>query len=72
MVGVRNRDGLVHSFSDVGIINGPENDFVLTVFLFSDQQLLFDVANPLIARISQTIFNAYNLNHQISWPFPEN
>lgn len=66
------RDGLVHSFSDVGIIYGPENDFVLTVFLFSDQQLLFDVANPLIARISQTIFNAYNLNHQISWPFPEN
>jgi beta-lactamase class A len=66
------RDGLVHSFSDVGIIYGPENDFVLTVFLFSDQQLLFDVANPLIARISQTIFNAYNLNHQIAWPFPEN
>jgi beta-lactamase class A len=66
------RDGLVHSFSDVGIIYGPENDFVLSVFLFSEQQLLFDVANPLIARISQTIFNAYNLNHQIAWPFPEN
>jgi len=66
------RDGLVHSFSDVGIIYGPENDFVLTIFLFSDQQLLFDDANPLIARISQTIFNAYNLNHQIAWPFPEN
>ena len=66
------QDGLVHSFSDVGIVFGPENDFVLTIFLYSEDQLLFDVANPLVARISQAIYNAYNLNHQIAWPFPEN
>ncbi len=66
------RDGLVHSFSDVAIVYGPESDFVLTIFLFSNEQLLFDVANPIIARVSQTIFNAYNLDHQVSWPFPEN
>jgi beta-lactamase class A len=66
------QDGLVHSFSDVGIVLGPENDFVLTIFLYSEDQLLFDVANPLVARISQAIYNAYNLNHQIAWPFPEN
>lgn len=66
------RDGLVHSFSDVAIVYGPQSDFVLTIFLYSDEQLLFDVANPIIARVTQTIFNAYNLDHQISWPFPEN
>ena len=65
------RDGLVHSFSDVAIVYGPESDFVVTIFLYSQDQLLFDQANPLIARISQSVFNAYNLNHQISWPFPE-
>lgn len=66
------RDGLVHSFSDVGIIFGPENDFVLTIYLYSPNQLLFDRANPLIAKISQSIYNGLNPNHQISWPLPEN
>ena len=65
------RDGLVHSFSDVAIVYGLESDFVITIFLYSQDQLLFDQANPLIARISQSVFNAYNLNHQIAWPFPE-
>ena len=65
------KDGLVHSFSDVGIVYGPEEDFVLTIFTYSQNQLLFDVANPLIARITQTIYNGFNPNHQISWPFPE-
>ncbi|PKO06878.1 MAG: hypothetical protein CVU41_04465 [Chloroflexi bacterium HGW-Chloroflexi-3] len=65
------RDGLVHSFSDVGIVYGPEQDFVLAVFTYSPTQLLFDVANPLIARISQTIYNGFNPNNQIAWPFSE-
>ena len=65
------KDGLVHSFSDVAIVYGPENDFVLTIFTYSSDQLLFDVANPLIARVSQTIYNGFNPNYQISWPFAE-
>jgi len=65
------KDGLVHSFSDVAIVYGPEEDFVLTIFTYSPNQLLFDVANPLIARIAQIIYNGFNPNHQIFWPFPE-
>lgn len=65
------RDGLVHSFSDVGIVYGPEENFILTVFTYSPNQLLFDIANPLFARISQTIYNGFNPNNQIAWPFPE-
>lgn len=65
------KDGLIHSFSDVAIVFAPENDFVLTVFTYSPNQLLFDVANPLIARISQIIYNGFNPNNQIAWPFPE-
>jgi len=65
------RDGLVHSFSDVGIVYSPEEDFVLAVFTYSPDQLLFDIANPLIARISQTIYNGFNPNNQIAWLFPE-
>lgn len=65
------RDGLVHSFSDVGIVYGPEENFVLTVFTYSPNQLLFDIANPLFARISQTIYNGFNPNNQMAWQFPE-
>ncbi len=65
------RDGLVHSFSDAGIVFGPEEDFVLAIFTYSPNQLLFDVANPLIARISQTIYNGFNPHNQIAWPFAE-
>lgn len=65
------RDGLVHSFSDVGIVYGPEEIFVLTVFTYSSNQLLFDIANPLFARISQTIYNGFNPNNQIAWLFQE-
>lgn len=65
------KDGLVHSFSDVGIVFGPEEDFVLAIFTYSPNQLLFDVANPLIARISQTIYNGFNPHNQIAWPFEE-
>lgn len=64
-------DGLVHTFSDVGIVFGPEEDFVLAIFTYSPNQLLFDVANPLIARISQTIYNGFNPHHQVAWPFEE-
>ncbi len=65
------RDGLVHSFSDAGIVFGPEEDFVLAIFTYSPNQLLFDVANPFLARISQTIYNGFNPQHQIAWPFAE-
>jgi beta-lactamase class A len=65
------RDGLVHSFSDAGIVYGPEEDFILTIFTYSKDQLLFDVANPLIARISQTIYNGLNPDYQMDWPLPD-
>ncbi|MDX9848969.1 MAG: serine hydrolase [Anaerolineaceae bacterium] len=65
------KDGLVHSFSDAGIVFGPEEDFVLAIFTYSPNQLLFDIANPFLARISQTIYNGFNPQHQIAWPFTE-
>lgn len=65
------KDGLVHSFSDAGIVFGPEEDFVLAIFTYSPNQLLFDVANLFIARISQTIYNGFNPHNQVAWPFEE-
>ncbi len=62
-------DGYLHSISDVGIIYGEETDYLLIVFLYDDQQLLFDPANKLVAQLSQVVYNFFNPNHQIDWHF---
>ncbi len=63
------KDGLVHTFSDVGIVYAPENDFVLTIFIYSPDQLLFDTANVLTAQLSQAVYNFMNPNYQVGWQF---
>ena len=65
-------DGLLHTVSDVAIIFGPEYDFVLSIFVYSPNQLFFDDANYLIAKLAQTAFNGINPNHQLTWLFSEN
>jgi len=65
-------DGLLHTVSDVAIIFGPESDFVLSIFVYSPNQLFFDDANYLIAKLAQTAFNGLNPNHQLTWLFSEN
>ncbi len=53
-------DGLIHSISDVGIVYSPGGDYVLVIFIHSSDQLLFEEGNLLFARLSQSIYNAYN------------
>lgn len=53
-------DGLLHTISDVGIVFSPGGDYVLVIFIHSTGQLLFDEGNLLFARLSQSIYNAYN------------
>ncbi|HPX65094.1 MAG TPA: hypothetical protein PLW45_00650, partial [Anaerolineaceae bacterium] len=53
-------DGLIHSISDVGIVYSPGGNYVLVIFIYSENQILFDHGNLLFARLSQSIYNAYN------------
>ncbi|MAT43831.1 MAG: hypothetical protein CL609_15965 [Anaerolineaceae bacterium] len=62
-------DGLIHTFSDVGIVYAEENDFVLSIFIYSPNQLLFDTANLLTAELSQVVYNFMNPDYQIGWDF---
>ena len=57
-------DGLLHTISDVGIVYSPGGDYVLVIFMHSTGQLLFDTGNLLFARLSQSIYNAYNPHQQ--------
>ena len=63
------QDGLLHTVSDAAIVFGPEKDFVFTIFVYSSNQLLFDEANFLIAKLAQAAFNGLNPDNQIPWIF---
>ncbi|PKO12173.1 MAG: hypothetical protein CVU39_25550 [Chloroflexi bacterium HGW-Chloroflexi-10] len=63
------QDGLLHTVSDVAVVSGPENEYVITVFVYSHSQLFFENANYLVAKLSQAVFNGMNPHHQIEWQF---
>lgn len=60
-------DGLIHTMSDSALVFTPGGDYVLVVFAYTPEQFLYDVANPLFARLSQSIYNAYNPDNQAVW-----
>jgi len=62
-------DGLLHSMSDAAIIFSPGEDVVLNIFIYDPDRLDFDQGNRLIARLSQTVYNFFNLDNQAYWWF---
>ena len=53
-------DGLLHTISDSGIVYTPGGNYVLTVYLWNQSQLLFDPANALVSDLSRAIYNYFN------------
>ncbi len=66
---VQELDGLLHSMSDVAILFTPGGDYVLNVFIYDPVRLDFDEGNRLIARLSQTVYNFFNVDNQAHWWF---
>lgn len=64
---VQELDGQFRSMSDVAIIFTPGGDYVLTIFLYDSIRLDFDQGNRLVARLSQTVYNFFNLDNQTYW-----
>ena len=60
-------DGLIHTMSDASVIYTPGGDYVLVIFAYTENQFLYDNANRLFARLSQSIYNAYNIEDQVYW-----
>ena len=60
-------DGLIHTISDSGVVYTPGGDYVLVIFAFTEEQFLYDTANQLFAKLSQSIYNAYNPGNQAAW-----
>jgi len=68
---IEESDGLLHSLSDVGIVFTPGGDYVLAVYLWDPEQLLFTQANALVAEIANLTYNFMNPDQPAPWYFGE-
>ncbi len=57
---ITDKDGMLHTLGDAGIIFTPGGDFVMTVYMWDKAQLLFDPANILVADLARAAFNYFN------------
>lgn len=64
---VEEADGLLHTMSDTAIVYTPGGDYALSIYLYRTQQLVFDPANVLVARLSQAVYNTFNVERQEPW-----
>lgn len=62
---IEEADGLLHTMSDTGIVYTPGGDYVLTIYVYNSGQLVFDPANRLMARLSEAVYNVFNMDAQV-------
>ncbi len=66
---VQDLDGQLRFISDVAIVFSPGGDYVVNIFLYDAERMDFDHGNRLFARLSQTVYNFFNLDDQVYWWF---
>ena len=54
-------DELIHHMSDAGIVYSPGGNYVITIYLYNENQIVFDMANRFVGDISTAIYNYFNL-----------
>ncbi len=53
-------DGLMHSICDAGIVYSPGSNFILTIYRWNKDQILFDPANQQMADLAEVVFRFFN------------
>jgi len=54
-------NGIINMIGDAGIIYSPGGDYVLSIFLYHPEQLIWDPASGLVGQLSRAVYNFYNL-----------
>jgi beta-lactamase class A len=54
-------DGLVHQYSDAGIVYSPGGNYVIAIYVYHPVQILFDPINKMYAQISTAVYNYFNM-----------
>jgi hypothetical protein len=61
---VTSNNGIIQTLGDAGIIFSPGGDYILVIFLYHPEQLIWNNASFLVGQLSGTIYNFYNQNIQ--------
>lgn len=54
-------NGVMNLIGDAGIIFTPGGDYVMAIFLYHPEQLIWDSASSLVGQLSRAVYNFYNL-----------
>lgn len=54
-------NGIINTIGDTGIVYTPGGNYVLVIFLYHPQQLIWEPASKLIADLSRAVYNYYNI-----------
>jgi len=54
-------DGTVHDISDVGIVYSPGGNFAIAIYTYHPINNIWDTTNPLIANLTQAVYNYFNI-----------
>ena len=54
-------NGVINTIGDGGIVYSPGGSYILVVFLYHPDQLIWDSASVLISKLSSAVYNFYNL-----------
>lgn len=58
---ISNNYGVIIVIQDAGVVYTPGGNYVLAIFLYHPEQLLWDSSAKLIADLSRIVYNYYNL-----------
>lgn len=54
-------DGLMHTVGDAALVYTPGGNYILTIFIHNDAQIIWDAANRMYADLSSAVYNYFNL-----------
>jgi len=57
-------NGVINTIGDAGIVYTPGGNYIMVVFLYHPQQLIWEPAAQLVAILSQAAYNFYNIPQQ--------
>ncbi len=57
-------NGVINTIGDAGIIYSPGGNYILVVFLYHPDQLIWESASTMVSNISTAVYNFYNLPEQ--------
>ncbi len=57
-------NGIIYTLGDAGIVYSPGGEYILVIFLNHPVQIIWDNASLLVGKLSEAIYNFYNLPTQ--------